>query len=72
MDRKEQEEKLPTLEIDPSTTYRPRPLWHRIVAFVLIGLIVDGSRPEKNARTASMRLMLPANTKKKTNVSSSG
>ena len=40
MDRKEQEEKLPTLEIDPSTAYRERPLWHRIVAFVLIALIV--------------------------------
>ena len=40
MDKKEQEEKLSTLHIDPSTTYQPRPLWHRIAAFVLIGLIV--------------------------------
>ena len=40
MDRKEQEEKRPALEIDPSTEYRERPLWHRIAAFVLIALIV--------------------------------
>ena len=40
MDRKEQEDKLTTLKIDPSTTYRERPLWHRIVAFILIVLIV--------------------------------
>ena len=40
MDRKEQEDKLPALEIDPSSTYQPRPMWHRIAAFILIGLIV--------------------------------
>ena len=45
MDRKqpEQEEKQPVLEINPSETYQERPLWQRIGAFVLIGLIVAGT-----------------------------
>lgn len=38
-----QQEKLPTLEINPSEEYRERPMWQRIAAFVLIGLVVAGT-----------------------------
>lgn len=33
-------ETLPTLEIKPSEEVHPRPLWQRVVAFVLIGVVV--------------------------------
>lgn len=38
-----EQEKLPTLEINPSQEYRERPVWQRIAAFVMIGLIVAGT-----------------------------
>lgn len=43
MQEKQTEEKLPTLEIKPSEEYRERPMWQRIAAFILIGLIVAGT-----------------------------
>ena len=38
--KKRQETDLPTLEINPSEEYHPRPMWQRVAAFVMIGLIV--------------------------------
>lgn len=40
---KQQPEKLPTLEIKPSEEYHERPLWQRVGAFILIGLVVAGT-----------------------------
>lgn len=36
----QEQERLPVLEIKPSEEVRPRPLWQRVMAFVLIGLLV--------------------------------
>ena len=36
----EEQEKLPTLEINPSEEYHERPMWQRVGAFILIGVIV--------------------------------
>lgn len=38
-----QSEKLSTLEIKPSEEYRERPMWQRVAAFIMIGLIVAGT-----------------------------
>jgi len=35
-----EKQKQPVLEIKPSEEVHPRPLWQRIGAFVLIGIIV--------------------------------
>ncbi|MBQ9270299.1 MAG: hypothetical protein IJ206_12465 [Oscillospiraceae bacterium] len=43
MENKEQEPKTPALEINPSESYRPRPVWQRIAAFLFIALIVAGT-----------------------------
>ncbi len=40
MANQQEPEKLPTLEIKPSEEFHPRPLWQRVMAFVLIGLVV--------------------------------
>ena len=37
---KPEKQKEPVLEIKPSEEYHPRPLWQRIGAFILIGIIV--------------------------------
>lgn len=37
------EERLPVLEIKPSEEYHERPLWQRVAAFIMIGLIVAGT-----------------------------
>ncbi len=39
----EEEERLPELEIKPSEEYHERPMWQRVAAFILIGLIVAGT-----------------------------
>lgn len=36
----QEQERLPTLEIKPSEEVHPRPMWQRVMAFVLIGLLV--------------------------------
>lgn len=36
----EERENIPTLEIKPSEEYHERPMWQRVGAFVLIGVIV--------------------------------
>jgi hypothetical protein len=38
MEEKKKQE--PVLEIKPSEEYYPRPMWQRVGAFVLIGLVV--------------------------------
>ncbi len=43
MENREKQEKQPTLEIKPSEEYHRRPLWQRVAAFVLIGLVVAGT-----------------------------
>lgn len=43
MAENKQKEKQPALEINPSEEYRERPMWQRIAAFVMIGLIVAGT-----------------------------
>ena len=35
-----EQERLPVLEIKPSEEVHPRPMWQRVMAFVLIGLVV--------------------------------
>lgn len=40
MSKVETEEKTPVLEIKPSEEYRPRPLWQRIGAWILIVMVV--------------------------------
>ena len=37
---KNKENDLPTLEINPSEEYHPRPMWQRVGAWILIVLIV--------------------------------
>lgn len=36
----QEQERLPVLEIKPSEEVHPRPIWQRVMAFVLIGLLV--------------------------------
>ncbi len=40
MEEKKEKQELPTLEIKPSEEYRPRPMWQRVAAWILIVLIV--------------------------------
>ncbi len=39
----QEEERLPVLEIKPSEEYQERPMWQRVAAFIMIGLIVAGT-----------------------------
>lgn len=43
MAEKKNEQDLPVLEINPSETYTPRPLWQRIGAWIGIGLVLAAS-----------------------------
>lgn len=38
--QEQEQETLPALEIKPSEEVHPRPMWQRVMAFVLIGLVV--------------------------------
>ncbi len=40
MSENQTKQDLPTLEINPSEECHPRPMWQRVAAFILIGLIV--------------------------------
>lgn len=37
--QEQERETLPTLEIKPSEEVHPRPVWQRVAAFVLIGVV---------------------------------
>lgn len=38
--KKAEEEELPTLEIKPSQEYHERPMWQRVLAWILIVMVV--------------------------------
>lgn len=39
MANKQEQETLPKLEIKPSEEFHPRPIWQRVMAFLLIGVV---------------------------------
>lgn len=40
IEKETEQEQLPAIEIKPSEEYHERPLWHKIIAWVLIVMLV--------------------------------